>query len=160
MKRKVETVDVHKLLPVPVDLNKLSDVVKNDIVKKDVYNAKIKDIEDKIPDITNLASNTTLNAKVIEVRNEIHSIINLATNASLNAKTNEVKGEIPGITNLAAAAAFTTVENKIPNFSDLVKKADYDGKISEIEKKYFSVSYYNKFTSNTLDAKITQKKLK
>ena len=134
MKRKVETVDVHKLLPVPVDLNKLSDVVKNDIVKKDVYNTKIKDIEDKIPDITNLASNTTLNAKVNEVRNEIHSIINLATNASLNAKTNEVKGEIPGITNLATTAAFTTVENKIPNFSDLVKKSDYDAKISEMQK--------------------------
>ena len=65
----------------------------------------------------------------LEVKNEIPSIINLATNASLNAKTNEVKGEIPGITNLAAAAAFTTVENKIPNFSDLVKKADYDAKI-------------------------------
>ena len=33
----------------------------NDIVEKDVYNAKINDIEDKILDITNLASNTTLN---------------------------------------------------------------------------------------------------
>ena len=32
--------------------------------------------------------------------------------------------------------------------------------MSEMEKKYFSTSYYNKFTSNTLDAKITQKKLK
>ena len=31
------------------------------IAKKDVYNAK--HIEDKIPDITNLATNTTLNAK-------------------------------------------------------------------------------------------------
>ena len=91
LKRKVEKIDFYQLVPVPVDLNKLSDVVKNDIVKKDVYNAKIKDIEDKIPDITNLASNTTLNAKVNEVKNEIHSIINLATNASLNAKTNEVK---------------------------------------------------------------------
>ena len=63
MKRKVEKIDVYKLVPVPVDLNKLSDVVKNDIVEKDVYDAKIKDIEDKIPDIANLASNTTLNAK-------------------------------------------------------------------------------------------------
>ena len=63
MKRKVEKIDVYKLVPVPVDLNKLSDVVKNDIVGKDVYDAKIKDIEDKIPDIANLASNTTLNAK-------------------------------------------------------------------------------------------------
>ena len=33
MKRKVEKVDVHKLVPAPVDLNKLSDVVKSDIVK-------------------------------------------------------------------------------------------------------------------------------
>ena len=63
MKRKVEKIDVYKLVPVPVDLNKLSDVVKNDIVGKNVYDAKIKDIEDKIPDIANLASNTTLNAK-------------------------------------------------------------------------------------------------
>ena len=32
----------------------LSDVEKNDVVKKDVYNAHIKNIEDKLPDITNL----------------------------------------------------------------------------------------------------------
>ena len=113
LKRKVEKIDVYKLLPVPVDLNKLSDVVKNDIVKKHVYN--------KIPNITNLASNTTLNAKVNEVKNEISSIINLATNASLNTKTKEVKCEILGVTNLATTAVFTTVENKIPNFNDLVK---------------------------------------
>ena len=47
MKRKVDKLDVDKLLPVSVDLSKLSDVVKNDVVKKDVYNAKIKTIEDK-----------------------------------------------------------------------------------------------------------------
>ena len=47
-----------------VDLSNLSDVVKNDVVKKDVHNAKINNIEDKIPDITNLATNTTLNAKL------------------------------------------------------------------------------------------------
>ena len=63
MKRKIEEIDVYTLVPVPVDLNKLSDVVKNDTVEKDVYDAKIKNIEDKIPDIANLASNTTLNAK-------------------------------------------------------------------------------------------------
>ena len=48
----------------------------------------MKDIEDKIPAITNLASNTTLNAKVNEVKNEVPSITNLATKSSLNAKTN------------------------------------------------------------------------
>ena len=33
-KRKVEKIHVYKLVPVPVDLNKLSDAVKNYVVKK------------------------------------------------------------------------------------------------------------------------------
>ena len=41
------------------------------LLKKDVYNAKIKDIEDKIPHITNVATDTTLNAKINEVKNKI-----------------------------------------------------------------------------------------
>ena len=60
--------DVDKLVPVPVDLSKLSNSVKNDVVEKDVYNSKIKNVEDKIPDITNLATNTTLNAKRNEAK--------------------------------------------------------------------------------------------
>ena len=34
MENKVDKLDVDKLLPVPLDLSKLSDVVKNDFVKK------------------------------------------------------------------------------------------------------------------------------
>ena len=34
LKSKVDKLDVDKLVPVPVDLSKLSDVVKNDVVKK------------------------------------------------------------------------------------------------------------------------------
>ena len=56
LKSKLDKLDVDKLVPVPVDLSKLSEVVKNDFVKKDVYNAKIKYIDDKIYDITNLAT--------------------------------------------------------------------------------------------------------
>ena len=87
-----------ELKPVPVDLSKLGDVIKMILLKKDVYNAKIKNIEDKIPDITNLATNTSLNAKINEVKNEVCNITNLVTNVSLNAKINEVKNEIPSIT--------------------------------------------------------------
>ena len=83
LKSKVDNLDVNKLVPAPAELSKLSDVVKNDIVKKDVYNAKIKNIEDKIPDITNVATNITLNAKINEIKNEIPSIANLATTAGL-----------------------------------------------------------------------------
>ena len=84
LKSKVNKLDVDKLVPVPTDLSKLSDVVRK-VVKK------IKNIEDKIPDITNLATNNTL-----------------------NDKTNEVKNKIPSITNLATTTAFTVAENIIP----------------------------------------------
>ena len=112
MKSKVDKLDVNKLLPVPVDLSKLSDLVKNDVVKKD---AKIKHIDDKIPNITNLATNTTINTKVNEVKREISSITNLAANAALNAKINEVKDKIPNTTNLATTTDLTAVETNIPN---------------------------------------------
>ena len=64
------------MVPVPVDLSKLSNVAKNDVFKKDVYNAKIKTIEDKIPDITNLATNVSLNAKINDVKGGLPSINN------------------------------------------------------------------------------------
>ena len=37
LKTKLDTLDIDKLVPVPVDWSKLSDVVKNDIVKKNVH---------------------------------------------------------------------------------------------------------------------------
>ena len=34
----------------------------------------------------------------------------------------------------------TTVENKIPSFSNLVKKTDYDTKVTEIENRIISLN--------------------
>ena len=142
MKNKVDKLDVDKLVPVPVDLRKLSDVVKNDVVKKDAYNAKIKNIEDKIADITNLA-----------------------TNASLNARINEVKNEIPNVASLATTAILTAVENKIPNVSNSVKITDYNTKISEIEnkiatdhdhEKYVTTQEFNKSTLENFKARLNK----
>ena len=42
MKSKVDKWYVDKLVPAPADLSKLNDVGKNDVVKKDKYDAKIK----------------------------------------------------------------------------------------------------------------------
>ena len=44
----MDKLDIDKLVPVPVDLSKLSDVVKNDVVKKTVYDklvAKVNSID-------------------------------------------------------------------------------------------------------------------
>ena len=48
LKTEVDKLDIDKLAPVPVDLGKLIDVVKNDVVKKAVYNeltAKVNNID-------------------------------------------------------------------------------------------------------------------
>ena len=67
-----------KLVPVPADLLiwKLIGAIKKDAIKKDIYNSKIRTIEDEIRDITNLATYASLNA----------TYATLATNSSLNAK--------------------------------------------------------------------------
>ena len=88
MKTIVDKSDVDELVLVPVDLSKLSDVIKYVVGINDVYKAKIKNIEDQIPDVAIVA-----------------------TNASGNAKTNEIKGEIPNITKLATITALIAVEN-------------------------------------------------
>ena len=97
LKIEVDKLDVDKLPPVPADLSKLSNVVNIEVFKKTEYDAKIKNIEDKIPDISTLAT------KVILIQ-----------------KINEVKNEISSITGLATTSALTTVENKIPSISNLV----------------------------------------
>ena len=48
LKTEVDKLDIDKLAPVPVDLSKLSDVVKNDVVRKTVYGklvAKVNNID-------------------------------------------------------------------------------------------------------------------
>ena len=67
------------------------------------------------------------------------------------------------VSSLVAKALLNTkcgeIENKIPQITDLRKKTDYDAKIIDIEKKYFTAADYNKFTSETFDANIKQKEL-
>ena len=74
------------------------------LLKRYVYNAKIKNIEHKIPDIIILATNTTLNVKINEFEGKIPSITKLATTTS------------------TTTTALTAVESKTPNVSNLVKK--------------------------------------
>ena len=44
LRTEFDKLDIDKLVPVPVDLSKLSDVVKNDVVKKTVYDKLVNKI--------------------------------------------------------------------------------------------------------------------
>ena len=71
----------------------------------------------------------------------------------LNAKITETENKIPIITGLATNSALTPVENKIPSVSSLVKRADYNIKISDIEKKFIDQNHTTKILllQNSID---------
>ena len=129
LKTEVDKLDIDKLVPVPVDLSKLSDVVKNDVVKKGVYDklvAKVNSI-----DTTGFVLKTKYDADKSELENKIPN----ATDFVKKVKLLELENKIPDVSNLATKNALTTVENKKPSVSNLVKKTGYNTKVTEIEQK-------------------------
>ena len=139
LKTEVDKLDIDKLATVPVDLSKSSNAVKNDVVKKTVYDklvakvdnidtsdfvlktnfhTKLTGLENKIPNTNGLVQKTDYNSKITEIENKIPDISGLATKTALTTVVNK----IPSITNLATKTTLTTVENKIPSITGLVKK--------------------------------------
>ena len=118
LKTEVDKLDIDKLKPLPDDVSKLSNVVTNEVVKKTDYNTKITEIENKIPDTSNLATKTLLNT----VENKIPGTGNLVKKTDYNAKITDLENKIPDISNLATKTALNTAENKIPNGSGLASK--------------------------------------
>ena len=45
LKTEIDKLDIDKLVPIPVDLNKLSDVVKNDVAKKTDYDKLVAKVD-------------------------------------------------------------------------------------------------------------------
>ena len=140
LKTEVDKLDINKLTPVPNDLAKLSNVVKNAVVKKTEYVklvAKVINIDTArfVLKTTYHTDKSDLKKKISDADKKIPDTNDLAKKTDLNAKITEIEGKIPTITGLATNSTLTAVENKIPDVSSLVKKTDYDIKISDIEKK-------------------------
>ena len=65
-------------MPIPVDLSKLSDVVKNDVVKKVVYNKLVTKVDNI--DTSDFVLKTKYNTDKTELENEIPDTSVLAKN--------------------------------------------------------------------------------
>ena len=91
---EVDKLDIDKLVPVSTDLSKLSDVVKNDVFKKTDYN-KLNTKVDNI-DTSGLVKKTDYNTKITEIEDKIPDTSNLATKTALN----NVENKIPSISDL------------------------------------------------------------
>ena len=97
-------------------MSKLSDVVKNDVVKKTVYDklvAKVNNI-----DTSDFVLKTKYQTDKTELEKKIPDVSNLVGKEKLT----ELENKIPDISSLATKTVLTAVENKIPSVSNLVKK--------------------------------------
>ena len=140
LKNEADKLDIDKLLPVTVDLSKLSDFVKNDVLKKSDYNAKITEIEGEIPDISNLATKTSLNT----VEYKIPDTSGIIKKRDYNSKITETEEKIPDITNFATKTELITVKNKIHHVRGLATKTA----LPAVENNISDISNCNKTCAN------------
>ena len=127
LKTEVDKLGIDKLVPVPADLSKLSDVVKNDVVKKTVYDELVTKVHNI--DTSDSVLKTNYQTDKTELKNKIPDVTDFVKKANLA----ELENHIPDISNLATKAELTAVENKIPNVSILVKKTDYNTKLQKLK---------------------------
>ena len=168
LKSEVDKIDVDKLKTVPVDLAKLRNLVKNDVVKKTDYDTKVTSIEFQVAAVTkntldNLGDITKLNAvdtssfvlktkltadvntaKIDTVDKKMPDISRLATKTSLtsylqtatfNSKVTEVENKIKAI-DIIAKSANTKANIIRSDLTGYAKKADVATDITAIKKYY------------------------
>ena len=114
LKTEVDKLDIDKLVSVSTNLSKLSNAVKNDIVKKDVYDKLVTKVNNIDTNDFMLKTNYNIDKTELEYK------IPYVTDFVKKAKLTELEKKIPDITNLATKTALTTIENKIPDVSNLV----------------------------------------
>ena len=183
LKTEVDKIDTDKLKTVPGDLAKLTNVVKNDVVQKTDYNAKVSNIETQIQgavkntldnladikvlktktvDATTFATKTCLGAK----EKKIPDISGLATKTSLdaylqtttfNSKIREVENKIS--TNDALTKVASTKISNIEANLDGFRKSDISGYAKKTELADETTKIKNDFATNaSVDSKINDLK--
>ena len=142
-------------------MSTLSDVVKNYVVKKTLYEklaAKVNNID---------TSDFVLKTKYQTDKTELEKKIPDVTDFVKKTKLTELENKIPDVSSLATKTALSAVENKVPSFSSLVKKADYDTKISELQKKltdhnndkYITTPEFNTLPASVFNARLAHANL-
>ena len=160
LKTEVDKIDTDKLKAVPDDLAKLSNVVKNDVVKKTTYNT-LKNKVDAIHTtsfVTRTKFTTDTNAlddKMDKVEKKTPDISGLATKSSVTRLITEqedyndkVKKKISDISGLASKIELTVVENKIPDVSGLATAST----LTAVENKIPDIT--SLITKTVFDAKL------
>ena len=106
LKTEVDKIDTDKLKTVPGDLAKLSNVVKNDVVKKTDYNVKVTSIEGQIAGVTKNTVDNLADIKKLKAIDTNNFVLKTRFSADINSLDDKIDG----------------IEKKIPNISGLATK--------------------------------------
>ena len=128
LKSEVDKIDVDKLKTTPVDLAKLTNVVKNDVVKKTDYNTKVTSIENQVAGVTkntvdNLADITKL--KAVDTSNFVLKTKLASDVTVLENKIDTVDKKIPDVSGLATKSSLTSY----------LQSTTFNSKVTEVENK-------------------------
>ena len=128
LKTEVDKIDTDELKTVPNDLNKLSNVVKNDVVKKTDYDTKVTSIENQIADVTkntldNLGDITKL--KAVDTSNFVLKTKLASDVTTLENKIDTVEKKIQDVSGLATKTSLTSY----------LQTATFNSKVTEVENK-------------------------
>ena len=93
VKTEVDKLDIEKIVPVPTDLSKLSNVVKNDVVKKDVCNKIVAKVNGT--DTSKFILKTKYDTDKSELGNEIPDTSDLVKKTDYNTKITDIESKIP-----------------------------------------------------------------
>ena len=108
LKTEVDKVDIDKIVPVPVDLIKLSNV-KNHVVKKTAY-YNLAGKGNNI-DTSRFLLKTKYDTDKLKLEKKIPDVSNIVKKSDYNTNVSEREGKIPSITGLGRTSALTAVEN-------------------------------------------------
>ena len=141
LKTEVDKIDTDKLKTVPADLAKLSNVVKNDVVKKTDYNTKVTSIESQIAGVTkNTLDNLgdIIKLKAVDTSNFVLKTKFASDVITLENKIDTVDKKIPDISGLATKTSLTSY----------LQTATFNSKVTEVENKIISTDIIAK-SANT-----------
>ena len=123
----VNELDVAELKTSPVDLNKVSNVVDNDVDKKNVFDKLLTKVNAIYANTFVLKTHyntdkSGLEKKIDDASKKILDASGLVIKTDYNAKITDIEGKIPSITSLATTAALNAVNDKMSNVCNLLKK--------------------------------------
>ena len=186
LKTEVDKINVDKSKTIPDDLAKLSNVVKNEVVKKTDFNAgnyvtrtkfstdtnalddKIDKIDKKIPNVSNLATKSSVTILVRNLDDRIDklkindyakktSLTNYMLTSTFNSKSTEVENKIKD-TDIIAKSAVTKENSIKSDLNDYAKKTDVANDITTIKNDYVSnaslTSRLNDLKSQHIDTEV------